>query len=131
MKITEAEMPVICISAASVNEDWQKYRNAGMNSFLAKPFTEEMLLTSILSVIKDYSSGPVAVTESEEKTEPVAAEKINLHNLYHISGGDEQFVKQMLVSFIATTKKGLNDLQEAVKSGQWETVADLAHKMMG
>ena len=130
MKITEAEMPVICISAASINEDWQKYRNAGMNSFLAKPFTEEMLLTSILSVIKDYSSGPVAVTESEEKTEPVAAEKINLHNLYHISGGDEQFVKQMLVSFIATTKKGLNDMQEAVKSGQWETVADLAHKML-
>ena len=46
MNITESEMPVICISAASVNEDWQKYRKAGMNAFLPKPFTEEMLLHS-------------------------------------------------------------------------------------
>jgi signal transduction histidine kinase/CheY-like chemotaxis protein/HPt (histidine-containing phosphotransfer) domain-containing protein len=130
MKISEAEMPVICISAASVNEDWQKYRNAGMNSFLAKPFTEEMLLTSILSVIKDYASAGVAVTQAEEKTEPSPADKINLHNLYHISGGDEQFVKQMLVSFISTTKKGLNGMLEAVKSGQREVAADLAHKML-
>jgi HPt (histidine-containing phosphotransfer) domain-containing protein len=36
----------------------------------------------------------------------------------------------MLVSFINTTKKGLNDMQEAVISGQWESVADLAHKML-
>ena len=55
MNITESEMPVICISAASVNEDWQKYQKAGMNAFLPKPFTEEMLLTTILSVIKDYA----------------------------------------------------------------------------
>ncbi|HEX7493136.1 MAG TPA: ATP-binding protein, partial [Bacteroidales bacterium] len=32
MNITESEMPVICISAASVSEDWQKYRKAGMNA---------------------------------------------------------------------------------------------------
>ena len=44
-------MPVIFISAASMNEDWQKYRKAGMNAFLQKPFTEEMLLTTILAVI--------------------------------------------------------------------------------
>ena len=54
LNITESEMPVICISAAGLNEDWQKYQKAGMNSFLPKPFTEEMLLTAILSVIKDY-----------------------------------------------------------------------------
>ena len=62
MNITESEMPVICISAATVNEDWQKYRNAGMNAFLPKPFTEEILLTTILSVIKDYE--PVSRTDS-------------------------------------------------------------------
>jgi signal transduction histidine kinase/CheY-like chemotaxis protein/HPt (histidine-containing phosphotransfer) domain-containing protein len=130
MNIRESEMPVICISAASVNEDWQKYRKAGMNAFLPKPFTEEMLLTTILSVIKDYAPVITADTVSEEKIISAGSDTINLHNLYHISGGDEQFVKQMLVSFINTTKKGLNDMQEAVISGQWESVADLAHKML-
>jgi HPt (histidine-containing phosphotransfer) domain-containing protein len=36
----------------------------------------------------------------------------------------------MLVSFIDSTKKGLKDMQEAVISGQWKSVADLAHKII-
>ena len=130
MKIPEYEMPVICISAASVNEDWQKYQKAGMNAFLPKPFTEEGLLTTILSVIKDYAPVHKTGPETEEKIIPGGHEKIDLNNLYHISGGDDQFVKQMLVSFIDSTKKGLNEMQEAEKSGRLELLPDLAHKML-
>jgi signal transduction histidine kinase/CheY-like chemotaxis protein/HPt (histidine-containing phosphotransfer) domain-containing protein len=130
MNITESEMPVICISAASVNEDWQKYQKAGMNAFLPKPFSEEILLTTLLSVVKDY--GPVNRFEPAigEKSDISVHDKINLDNLYHISGGDEQFVKQMLVSFIDSTRKGLDEMHEAVKEGQFESVAELAHKML-
>ena len=103
MNISETEMPVICISAAPVNEEWQKYQQAGMNAFLPKPFTEEMLLTMILSVIKDYAPVTESLPNIEEKTAPDVQEKINLNNLYHISGGDKQFVKQMLISFIDST----------------------------
>jgi HPt (histidine-containing phosphotransfer) domain-containing protein len=130
MNITESEMPVICISAASVSEDWQKYRKAGMNAFLPKPFTEEMLLTTVLSVIKDYAADTITANDKEEKKEPAASEKINLHNLYHISGGDEQFIKQMLISFIDSTQKGLKEMKEAAFSGRLDSVADLAHKML-
>jgi CheY-like chemotaxis protein/HPt (histidine-containing phosphotransfer) domain-containing protein len=130
MNIMESEMPVVCISAAAVNEDWKKYQDAGMNAFLPKPFTEEMLMTTILSVIKDYSSSARHVVIQEKEVRPEAPEKINLNNLYHISGGDESFVKQMLISFIESTEKGLNELDAAVKSGNLVPVADLAHKML-
>jgi signal transduction histidine kinase/response regulator RpfG family c-di-GMP phosphodiesterase len=130
MNISELEMPVIFISAASVNEDWQEYRKTGRSAFLPKPFTEEMLLTTILSVLKDYSSVSTIDTLSVEKIKSAGSDKINLKSLYHISGGDEQFVKQMLVSFIKTSRNGLKDVQKAVLSGQWELVADLAHKMI-
>ncbi len=93
MNIPESEMPVICISAAAVNEDWQKYRNAGMNAILPKPFTEEMLLTSILSVIKDYKSPPAVEMVKEGNAGRDGHDKINLQNLYHISGGDESVCK--------------------------------------
>jgi len=56
--------------------------------------------------------------------------KISLENLYHISGGDEKFVKQMIVSFTDTTKDGLQEMNEAVFSQQWEKVANLAHKLL-
>jgi signal transduction histidine kinase/DNA-binding NarL/FixJ family response regulator/HPt (histidine-containing phosphotransfer) domain-containing protein len=130
MKIMESEMQVICISAASVNEDWEKYRKAGMNAFLPKPFTEEMLLTTILSVLKDYTPSVEADTISHDKDKLSVTPRINLHNLYHISAGDEKFVKQMLVSFIESTNNGLSDLQEAVISSHWESASDLAHKML-
>ena len=129
MKITKSEMPVICISAAIINEDWKKYQKAGMNAFLPKPFTEEMLLTTILSVIKDYAPVSEADQSIEENIDSAGPGKINLQNLYHISGGDEKFVKQMLFSFIDSTKKGLDEMQEIVKSGRIDSVADLAHKM--
>jgi signal transduction histidine kinase/CheY-like chemotaxis protein/HPt (histidine-containing phosphotransfer) domain-containing protein len=130
MKITKSEMPVICISAATLSEDWQKYQKAGMNAFLPKPFSEEMLLTTILSVIKDYTPVSDAEPLIEEKTNLSAQDKINLQNLYHISGGDEKFVKQMLIAFIDSTKKGLEEMNQTVKSGQLDAVAELAHKML-
>jgi CheY-like chemotaxis protein/HPt (histidine-containing phosphotransfer) domain-containing protein len=131
MKIKESDMPVICISAGPVNEDWQKFQKAGMNAFLPKPFTEEMLLTTILSVIKDYATETKAIpTLAEKENEPVNAEKINLNNLYHISGGDEQFVKQMLISFIESTDKGLIEMEATVRSGQTSQAYELVHKML-
>lgn len=130
MHITGSEMPVICISAAAVSEDWQKYRNAGMNSFLPKPFTEETLLTTILSVIKDYEPVNIADQPAETKTNIQISTGIDLKSLYHISGGDEQFVKQMLISFLDSTKKGLEEMQEAFKLNQTEIIAELAHKMI-
>jgi len=99
-----------------------------MNAFLPKPFTEAMLLTTIQSVIrKDGSAGDVGV--SDKLVARSGTEKINLQNLYHISGGDERFVKQMLETFIETTRKGLDEMNKAVETGQWETVAELAHKI--
>ncbi len=130
MNIPESEMPVICISAAMISEDWQKYRNAGMNAFLPKPFTEEMLLSSIISVIKDHTPVAAIYPESHGEFKVNGEEKINLQNLYHIAGGDKKFVKQMLDSFIESTEKGLSEMQEHILAGRLNSVAELAHKML-
>lgn len=130
MNIKESDMPIICISAATMTDDWQKYQKAGMNAYLPKPFTEEMLLTTILSVIKDYLPLNMGEPVSQKIIKPAGPDKINLQNLYHISGGDKQFAKQMLLSFIDSTGKGLNEMLDACKSGQFIQVAELAHKIL-
>jgi CheY-like chemotaxis protein/HPt (histidine-containing phosphotransfer) domain-containing protein len=129
LNIGGSDMPVVGISAACTNEDRLKYEKAGMNAFLPKPFTEAMLLTTIQSMIRKDGSKGNAITSSDYIVAPSRTEKINLQNLYHISGGDERFVKQMLVTFIDTTEKGLTEMEKAVKSGQWETAAGLVHKI--
>jgi signal transduction histidine kinase/CheY-like chemotaxis protein/HPt (histidine-containing phosphotransfer) domain-containing protein len=128
MKISESDMPIIFISAASTNEDWQKYNKAGINTFLQKPFTEEMLLSSILAVTGNNTQ-PDLIEADITNNKQGSDGKLDLHNLYHISGSDEQFVKQMLISFLTTTGKGLNELKGAVTKQQWESVADISHKI--
>jgi signal transduction histidine kinase/HPt (histidine-containing phosphotransfer) domain-containing protein len=127
MKISESDMPIVFISAVPRKEEWEKYKKAGMNAFLQKPFTEEMLLTTIMTVTENNTQFAIA---NNGTNEPESPDKINLNNLYHISGGDEQFVKQMLISFINTTQKGLKDMKEASLEGRWESVANLAHKLL-
>ena len=130
MNITDSEMPVICISALPLNDDWQKYQEAGMNAFLQKPFTEEMLLTTIISVINDYTPAIIPDKIMEVNTESTVTDKINLSSIYHISGGDEQFVKQMLISFIDSTERGFRELKGAFTNGDIQLLSDLAHKML-
>jgi CheY-like chemotaxis protein len=64
--ISGSAMPVVGISAACTNEDRLKYEKAGMNAFLPKPFTEAMLLTTILSVIRKDRSASLADGSEEE-----------------------------------------------------------------
>ena len=130
LKIKQVDMPVICISAASLNDDWDKYEKAGMNAFLEKPFTEEMLMTTILTVIRNAYATETTDTENINKTRNDIKSRVNLQNLLHIAGGDTQFTKQMLITFLETTTKGLQEMNEASSSGQWGTVAELAHKML-
>jgi signal transduction histidine kinase/CheY-like chemotaxis protein/HPt (histidine-containing phosphotransfer) domain-containing protein len=130
LKINSKDLPVICISAASLNDDWDKYEQAGMNAFLEKPFTEEMLMTTMLAVIRDSSPIQTPAPESEIKPPQENNKRIDLQNLIHIAGGDEQFTRQMLVTFLETTTKGLQEMKEAVSSDKWDTVAELAHKML-
>jgi signal transduction histidine kinase/CheY-like chemotaxis protein/CHASE3 domain sensor protein/HPt (histidine-containing phosphotransfer) domain-containing protein len=130
LMIKAEDLPVICISAASLNDDWDKYEKAGMNAFLEKPFTEEMLMTTILNVIRDVTGTAISGTQGETKNNDDLNGRINLQNLFHIAGGDTQFTKQMLITFLETTTRGLEEMSEAAISARWNTVAELAHKLL-
>lgn len=129
MKISKSEMPVILISAAPLNEEWHNYGKAGMNFHLRKPFTEHMLLSAILTVKGNEAIASNDETITSENKTMADPGKINPDNLYHISGGDSQFVKQMLDSFINTTGKGIREILDAVKKQQWEQAADISHRI--
>jgi signal transduction histidine kinase/DNA-binding NarL/FixJ family response regulator len=129
MNISESEMPVILISAAPPGEDREKYKNAGISSFVLKPFTEEILLSSVLA---STSRGTIPSCENQDakaNRQPSDIEKIDTGNLFHIAAGDNDFVKQMLESFLRATETGLEEMQEAAKNGEYESVAALSHKL--
>jgi signal transduction histidine kinase/DNA-binding response OmpR family regulator/HPt (histidine-containing phosphotransfer) domain-containing protein len=158
--VDDTSMPVICVTAAFLDDDLQKYRKSGMNAFLQKPFSEKALLNTILSVtgkskpapaegsalaeiealaeaaapaeieVTAEGEAPVEVAVPAQETPKRLAGQVDLGNLYRLSGGDEQFVKEMLVTFIQSNEKGLEEMFENLKTGGMEKIADLAHKLM-
>ena len=129
MKISESELPVIFISAAPGIEDLKSLKEAGVSEFLQKPFTEIMLLNAITRVISGKKESSEGLTAGNDQKITGSPQGIDLKNLYRISGNDEQFVKQMLISFIDTTEKGISDLQKAINNRDPGTAADISHKI--
>jgi len=94
-----------------------------------KPFTEEILLSSVLASVSRDAVSSYAGAYIETPVRQVNIEKINTGNLFHIAAGDDNFVMQMLESFLHSTEKGLGEMQEAAKKGDNESVAGLSHKL--
>jgi CheY-like chemotaxis protein len=126
LKRSEEELPVIGISATHTAEDIQKYRKVGMNTFLAKPFTEKMLF-DVMSALMKVDHNEPEPTAVQEK--PVINEDIDLSDLYHLANNDKPFIRTMLEQFIESTERGLKEISESVEKGEIKKAADTAHKI--
>jgi CheY-like chemotaxis protein/HPt (histidine-containing phosphotransfer) domain-containing protein len=120
--LSSVELPVIGISATHTAEDLKKYKSAGMNSFMPKPFTERILLETMITLQKQEGVNEDDLNASQTPL-------VNLDNLYHLANHDVKFIRQMLVSFIETTEHGLNSLLEAVEKEDYITAGEVAHKI--
>lgn len=130
LKISPDVMPVILFSAAPVTADKNDLEKAGINATLRKPFTEEMLLT-ILNDLFPARSIPAESSQGLTETDGNKhSDNINLQNLYHISAGNDLFVKQMLETFLSSTSRGLGEMNNAIAAGDNETAAGIAHKLL-
>jgi signal transduction histidine kinase/CheY-like chemotaxis protein/HPt (histidine-containing phosphotransfer) domain-containing protein len=129
------ELPVIAISATHTSDDLGKYNRAGMNTFMPKPFTEKILLETIVSVIGERAAweeevAVAAAVAGGEKAETAGEEAvINLESLYHLANNDLAFVRQLLVTFIESTAQGLENLAAAVEKADEKTAGEIAHKI--
>jgi HPt (histidine-containing phosphotransfer) domain-containing protein len=122
-------MPVIFISAAPGKEDQEKYRQAGINAFLPKPFSEKMLLSAIMQATDLTVENRSGSVDDSVREMPEEKGSLDLRNLYHLAGGDNNFVRQMLETFISTTAAGLNEMAVAAGKADWEKTADISHKI--
>lgn len=145
--ISDKYLPIVGTSAVHSAVDMQTFRLHGMNGFLPKPFTEQMLLeimTSILgnhqlpetdSILKEPEMmSPADTTPGESGYQPIpkeeaSTEDLNLTPLYHLANNDLSFVKQLLLTFIESTETGLSEIEQALNGGNMEAIRETAHKI--
>lgn len=119
----KASVPIIALTANVHRDDIKKYREAGMNDYLAKPFDESGLLLVILRNQLYMNNG------NEQSSYHSDQQLYDLSMIQSMSGGDEGFLKKMIRLFIETVPQNVKELTAAVSAENWEQTSKMAHKL--
>jgi signal transduction histidine kinase/CheY-like chemotaxis protein len=120
------DIPIIALTANASPEDEAKYKEAGMNDYIAKPFKREELFTKIYLHIKNQ-----VMNKNEETTN----ENLNAHELYSlvnieaISQGDQQFVKTIVETFKTNTPNYLEEIVKGIQNSDFAKIKHASHQM--
>jgi len=126
--VGKATTPIVAVTANLLKGDSERYLAAGMNDYIAKPI-EEKKLFSIL--YKNFCPGKVngGINECNEFVPDPDNALYDLSLVKAISGGDEGFVRSMILLFLETVPGIMDQMQLACQSRDWELTSKLAHKL--
>lgn len=129
----KSEIPVIALTAAISPADQIVYEDAGMNGFLPKPFTENEFINAVSDALNTQLIMPEndeeRINENNLKKIKSSRSAFSLHLLEEVSDGDNEFLKEMLVTLLETTNDGMSAINAAIKIKDLKTVGDFAHKI--
>lgn len=121
-----SKIPVIAITASVLDRDVEECRNAGMDDFIAKPFTYKNLVKKISAAVSKKEGYK---TTFDSVTQTPKVDLIDLTPLKEMTGGDNEVMKEMLEIFLAKTPELFNQLEKEFNDKNYAQMSTLAHTM--
>jgi len=130
MNRKQEEVSIILSSAAVADkDDLIRYKSLGIDAYLPKPFTEELLFSTLSEIFntKDaqFENNKLTPVKSSEEN----SSEVNLSELYNFAGNDLKFVLEMLNSFKESFEKGFDEMNQFSKDNKMQEINDTAHKL--
>ncbi len=131
----KADIPIIALTANAIKGDNVKCLEVGMNDYLPKPFVPEELFNKIIKLTKIQPRAlSVENEDSQKQNEIYKKDKrsktiVDLSYLKDISDNDEEFVKEMIQSFMENSPLMITQIKKAADNLDWEEVGKIAHKI--
>lgn len=126
-KIIKSQFPqvrIIAVTATNDPGDREECLHAGMSQMLIKPFSAKELLDSLLlGVTAEQAISP------EQAEKEVLQPPANIRELEYLTNGDHQFLREMILLFISSTSKAMDEIQNAINNGEMNGVFENAHKI--
>jgi PAS domain S-box-containing protein len=124
--------PIIALTAAALMDERKKVFEAGMNDFMVKPFAPEELKKTILKHLDECKEAKVEVTlptQTEISSPKETNVMLDLSYLSEISGGDEEFMADMIETFIGEAPQNIEELSAFLLQKNYTQLAKTAHRI--
>ncbi len=122
------DLPMIALTANAIKGDNEKCIEAGLNSYLAKPFKEEALMKMIAGML-NINGSVNKQKKAEVQTEEPEPVYYDITEIRTISRGNEAFISKMLKMFVEQIPVFVNDMKEKHAEGELITVGEIAHRI--
>ncbi|PJJ79031.1 PAS domain-containing hybrid sensor histidine kinase/response regulator [Mucilaginibacter auburnensis] len=129
----KANIPIIAFTANTLQGDAKLYKDAGMNDYITKPYTEEKLHEKISEVLNLAEKEQTETPSAPDTTQQIVLE--NEERLYSIAmieaigKNNPAFIDKMIVMFVDFVVKDFDKLKEAASQNNWKEVGQIAHKL--
>jgi PAS domain S-box-containing protein len=114
-------IPIIALTANAFKTEIEKFKLAGINDYITKPFDEDVLYKTIYKVIH-HQNGIVEEKENEKLS-------YDLSSIITISRGDNDFVQKMIDIFIEQTIEVCNEIENCIAVNNFIEISRLIHKI--
>ncbi len=120
----KCNVPIIALTANATRRDIELCLAEGMDDCIAKPFTPEDLYHTLNKHSRKGKSIPKSTPAA-----PTIKTPFDLSYLRTISNNNEDFIKEMIATFIQTLPLSIQEIKDASATNNWENLGRGVHKI--
>jgi signal transduction histidine kinase/CheY-like chemotaxis protein/HPt (histidine-containing phosphotransfer) domain-containing protein len=123
------ELPIIALTASVGEEDRTRCLEAGMDDAVGKPVQISMLAKALERWVP--VSGSRSMSPVSSLPPPATLDLHMVRQLVSLDGEDDDFIQDVMVSYVEQLKESVRKLGEALEDADMETVHLTAHSIKG
>jgi signal transduction histidine kinase/CheY-like chemotaxis protein/HPt (histidine-containing phosphotransfer) domain-containing protein len=129
-----SEIPIIAMTAHAMAGEKEKCLEIGMNDYVSKPLNENTLFNMIAQYAQFQEGEPNNENNNIPKEEMIQdkgseLKYVDLVYLHELSGNDREFEKQMLRQITVQAPMEVDQLEQAIKAGDFMSAKKIAHSL--
>lgn len=131
-------LPIIAMTAHTIESDKQKCMETGMQDHVGKPIEPELLFSKLAKWTASRHQYP-SDTPSTRPAEAISATpnplqklvSVNVHSALHLLQGDEKLLLRLLLKFADEQKETPEQFKALLHDNEWDKATEKAHQIRG